>query len=155
MLVRDPRGGCPHRVIASWRWSTARIIVALLVASLPSLGCRHRGQAQSHLTFAWTLTPSAPAVGPVSLVITLRDAAGAPVKDATVRLEGHMSHAGMTPVFAHATERAPGVYDLLFAFTMQGDWALLVTAALPDGTRLERRIDVANVRADDATQGRR
>ncbi len=57
-----------------------------------------------------------------------------------------MSHAGMAPVLANATESAPGVYDLRFAFTMQGDWVLLVAAVLPDGTRIERRVDVGNVR---------
>jgi hypothetical protein len=80
------------------------------------------------------------------LTVTLRDRSGAPVTAATVRLEGYMSHAGMAPVLADGTERAPGVYEIPFAFTMQGDWALLVSAALPDGTRMERRIDVANVR---------
>lgn len=151
MLVRAAHGGRPHRVIARWRWSTAHLIVALLVISLPSVGCRNRGQANSNLNLAWTLSPSAPAVGPASLAITLRDPSGTPVRSATVRLEGHMSHPGMAPVFANATERAPGVYDLPFAFTMAGDWALLVTVTLPDGTRTERRIDVAKVRgADDA-----
>jgi hypothetical protein len=57
-----------------------------------------------------------------------------------------MTHAGMAPVFASATERTAGVYDLSFAFTMPGDWALLLSVTLPDGTRIERRIDVANVR---------
>ena len=57
-----------------------------------------------------------------------------------------MSHAGMAPVLASATERAPGVYAMPFAFTMRGDWALLVSVILTDGSRLERRIDVANVR---------
>jgi hypothetical protein len=57
-----------------------------------------------------------------------------------------MTHAGMAPVQADASERAPGVYDLTFAFTMQGDWVLLVSAVLKDGTRVEQRIDVAGVR---------
>ena len=63
-----------------------------------------------------------------------------------MRIEGHMTHAGMAPLMAEAVERAPGVYDAAFAFTMQGDWVLLVSVNLPDGTRVERRIDVANVR---------
>jgi hypothetical protein len=57
-----------------------------------------------------------------------------------------MTHAGMAPVLANASERAPGVYDLPFAFTMQGDWVLLVSAVLKDGARVEQRIDVAGVR---------
>ena len=94
---------------------------------------------------SWTLSPSAAVVGPALLTITLRRPSGDAVKGATVRLEGQMSHAGMTPVLAGATERAPGVYDVSFAFTMRGDWVLLVSVALPDGGRVERRIDVANV----------
>ena len=78
--------------------------------------------------------------------MTLRDPHGVPLHGARVRLEGHMSHAGMAPVFADGVERAPGVYDLSFALTMRGDWALLVSATLADGARVERRIDVAKVR---------
>jgi hypothetical protein len=57
-----------------------------------------------------------------------------------------MSHVGMAPVLADASEREQGVYRVPFAFTMRGDWALLVTIVLPDGVRVERRIDVANVK---------
>jgi hypothetical protein len=57
-----------------------------------------------------------------------------------------MSHPGMAPVLADAAERAPGIYKVPFEFTMQGDWVLLVSAVLHDATRVERRIDVANVR---------
>jgi hypothetical protein len=52
----------------------------------------------------------------------------------------------MTPVFANAVERAPGVYEAAFTFTMPGDWVLLVAVATADGGRVERRINVANVR---------
>ena len=65
---------------------------------------------------------------------------------ADVRLEADMSHAGMAPVFADAAARGDGVYEIPFSFTMRGDWVLLISVALPDGARLERRIDVANVR---------
>lgn len=57
-----------------------------------------------------------------------------------------MSHPGMAPVLASATEHELGVYDVPFAFTMPGDWILLVNASLPGGTRIERRVEVANVR---------
>ena len=63
-----------------------------------------------------------------------------------MRLEAHMSHPGMAPIVADGREQNPGVYDLPFTFTMQGDWALLVSVQLPGGERLARRIDVANVR---------
>jgi hypothetical protein len=98
------------------------------------------------VTVTWSLTPATGGVGPATLTVTLRDPSGSPVKGARVHLEGQMSHAGMAPVLADASEREPGVYEIPFAFTMQGDWALLVSIVLPDGARLERRIDVANVR---------
>jgi hypothetical protein len=80
------------------------------------------------------------------LTVTVRDRAGEPVSNATLHLEGHMSHAGMAPVLADGAQRTPGVYEVPFSFTMQGDWVLLISATLPDGRRTERRIDVANVR---------
>jgi len=95
---------------------------------------------------AWTLSPSVPSVGPATLTITLRGPGDSAVTGAAVRLESHMSHAGMAPIVADARERTPGVYDLPFAFTMPGDWVLLVSATLPGGARVERRIDVANVK---------
>jgi hypothetical protein len=44
------------------------------------------------------------------LTITLRvaDASGAPAPGLHLKLEGNMSHAGMTPVFADAKEIEPG-----------------------------------------------
>ena len=118
----------------------------LLAASLSIGACHRSSQGDSRLDVVWTLRPQAPVVGPATLTVTLRHPSGNPVRGATVRLEGHMSHAGMAPVLADASESAPGVYDLRFAFTMQGDWVLLVSAVLPDGARVERRIDVARVR---------
>ena len=105
-----------------------------------------RDRAGPPLDVAWTLRPPSPVVGPATLTVTLRDQTGAPVKGAKVSLEGHMSHPGMAPVLADAVERTAGVYDVSFAFPMQGDWVLLVSATLRGRRTVERRIDVANVR---------
>jgi len=118
--------------------------VALLAAGVSS-GCTKPPVAAPRVNVEWTLSPSAPVAGPARLTVTLRDAQGDAIKGATVRLEGHMSHPGMAPVVADARERTPGVYDLPFAFTMQGDWVLLVSVALPGGDRVERRIEVPRV----------
>jgi hypothetical protein len=109
-------------------------------------GCGRRHPAGPSLDVSWSLSPQSPIVGPATLTVTIRHPTGALVKGARVRLEGHMSHPGMAPVVADGVERTPGVYDVSFAFPMQGDWVLLVSAALADGGRIERRIDVANVR---------
>ena len=84
-----------------------------------------------------------------TLALTVNDTSGKPVTGARVCLEGHMSHAGMSPVFADAVEMqgTPGAYTMAFTFTMEGDWILLVSVVLPDGRRTERRIDVRGVRA--------
>ncbi len=115
-----------------------------LGAGLAIVSCS--GRATTVNTLSWTLAPTSPAVGPATLTVTLRDPAGTAVTGARVRLEGHMSHPGMTPVITDATERTSGVYIALFTFTMPGDWVLLVSAVLPNGGRVEQRIDVPNVR---------
>ena len=118
-------------------------VFALLAAGLAIVSCVERATSATNLS--WTLTPTSPTVGPATLTVTLRDPAGSAVTGARVRLEGHMSHPGMTPAIADAPERTPGVYVAPFNFSMAGDWVLLVSAALPNGERVEERIDVANV----------
>ena len=118
----------------------------MLAASLPPAGCGRTPKPVSSVDVAWTLRPAPAAVGPATLTLTLRDRSGVPVQGAIVRLEGHMSHAGMAPVQETATERGPGVYEVSFAFTMPGDWVLLLSATLTDGARVERRVDVPHVR---------
>ena len=118
-------------------------VLAALTAGLAIACCGSRPTAAN---LSWNLVPTPPAVGPATLTVTLHNPAGQPMTGAAVRVEGHMSHPGMTPVGAAAAERAPGVYAASFAFTMRGDWVLLVSVAMPDGGRIEQRIDVGNVR---------
>ena len=120
--------------------------IAIAAMVLGASSCGRGTNSASQLEVGWTLRPQAPAVGPATLTITLRDRSGDPVTGAKVRLEAHMSHAGMAPVRAEATESSPGTYEISFAFTMQGDWVLLASALARDGTRGEQRIDVRNVR---------
>jgi hypothetical protein len=121
-------------------------LAALVAIGLGGAGCGRRGSPEPRLAVSSALSPQPPVVGPATLTLTVRDPSGSPLRDARVRLEAHMSHPGMAPVQADAVERAPGVYETSFAFTMQGDWTLLVSITLRGGARTERRIDVANVR---------
>ena len=57
-----------------------------------------------------------------------------------------MTHAGMQPVLADATEEAPGSYRADFAWTMSGDWIVTVTATLPDGAVAEQQFDLSVTR---------
>jgi YtkA-like len=96
------------------------------------------------------VSPSPPGVGrPATVSLKVIDfLASKPVSGARVTLEGNMTHAGMTPVFAEAKEAEPGRYNATLEFTMAGDWVVLVHAALPDGRKIERQFDVKGVRAD-------
>jgi YtkA-like len=143
-----------RRETPALRRAASAVAIVLAVASVSKLACgrgddagRSRAAAGggSDLQFTWALEPRAASVGPAKLTVRLLDARGA-VTGATVRLEAHMAHPGMAPVIADATERGGGVYDISFHFTMPGDWVLLVSAALPGGQRVERRVDVAGVR---------
>ena len=99
------------------------------------------------ISITWTLDPSPPIVGtPTVARMTIRDREQKPVIGARLRLEGLMSHPGMAPVVADAVERGQGTYDAPLQFTMAGDWILLVTGQLADGSRLTKRIEIAGVR---------
>jgi len=56
-----------------------------------------------------------------------------------------MSHPGMAPAFAEAKEGEPGQYQGSVEFAMAGDWVVLIHVTLPDGRKLERKVNVANV----------
>ena len=57
-----------------------------------------------------------------------------------------MSHAGMAPVFAEASETEPGQYQARLEFAMAGDWVILLHVRLPGGQSLERQFNVGSVR---------
>ena len=111
-------------------------VLGLVPLAVGLAGCGRRDHAGAPLDVRWTLRPQSPVVGPATLTVLLRDQTGAPVKGAKVSLEGHMSHPGMAPVLADAVERTAGVYEVSFAFPMQGDWVLLVSAARADGANV-------------------
>jgi hypothetical protein len=83
-----------------------------------------------------------------SLAVRVVDAAGQPITDATVRLEGDMNHAGMIPVITEPVgHEADGVYRVPFEFTMLGDWILSVFITTADGQEHELRMELG-VRED-------
>jgi hypothetical protein len=115
--------------------------LALLAAGMTVVSCGRPATTAAGLS--WTLSPATPVVGPATLTVQLRDAGGTPLAGAQLRVDSFMSHPGMAPITAKASERTPGLYVVPVTFTMAGDWALLVSATLPDGGRVEQRIDVA------------
>ncbi len=88
-------------------------------------------------------------MGPTTVNLKLTDfASSKPLSGARVRLEGNMTHAGMTPVFADAKEVEPGRYRATLELTMSGDWVVLIHIVRPDGRQIERQVDVKGVRAE-------
>ncbi len=63
-------------------------------------------------------------------------------------VEADMSHPGMSPVFAQASELTPGSYRASVNFNMGGDWILLLHIKLADGRKIERQLDVRGVRSN-------
>jgi hypothetical protein len=116
------------------------LLLLLLVA-----GCGRGSSDLPDVAVALTLEPDPPRIGPALVTVVLGDADGLPITGARVELEGNMSHAGMVPVLASASEMAPGRYQANLEFTMGGDWFILVRADLPDGRSLERKVDVPGV----------
>jgi len=62
--------------------------------------------------------------------------------------EADMSHPGMSPVFAQASESNPGDYRTNLNFNMGGDWIVLLHIRLADGRKIERQVDVRGVRSN-------
>lgn len=118
-----------------------------LCAGLFLTGCQRRAEPQADISVEHEVEPRPPRVGPARVTLRVADAAGRPLGGARVRLEANMSHAGMRPVFAEAVEPEPGRYETELAFTMAGDWVVLVRLDLPDGRRIERQFDVKGVQS--------
>lgn len=144
MLVRHPRGHrsggvtSPHRPLA-------RLVVLAVAGALATAACRSTATPRAAVEITSRLEPSPARVGPFTVALSVKDARAEPVRGATLRIEGHMAHPGMTPVLATAIEHAPGVYRADATFSMPGDWTLLALVRLADGSRLEHRIEVVVV----------
>jgi hypothetical protein len=104
------------------------------------------GSVAGEVDVTWSTAPSPAVSGSATLAdFVLRDAGG-PVRGATLSIEGHMTHPGMSPVLAVAEEQPDGVYRARLEFPMAGEWVVLVRGSLPDGRRVNRRIDIGHVR---------
>lgn len=117
----------------------------LVLAVLVLVGCRQQTPTptpETTLQIEMQPDPTPPAVGAGALVITILDASGQPVNDASVSARGDMNHAGMAPILADVDGGDNGVYRVPFEWTMGGDWFVDVTVTLPDGTAITRRFDL-------------
>ena len=81
-------------------------IAMLLVVLLVAAGCRQAEPTSSEdVNIEVAVSPEDPTVGNAVLTVTLTDADGNPITDATVAVRGDMSHAGMVPVIPAEVSR--------------------------------------------------
>lgn len=99
----------------------------------------------SDLTLTHEVFPQPPRIGPLTITLKVADASGKPATGIRMKVEGNMSHAGMTPVFADAKETDPGRYSSTMELSMAGDWYFVVHMTLPDGRKLERQFEINGV----------
>lgn len=128
--------------------SSLLAVVAALFLTFVVTACNNATESSPVVTIEHEITPQPVSVGPVTLTLTLADASRQPVTGASITLEGNMSHAGMSPVFAQAKETEPGRYQAIIDLTMAGDWTILTHITLAGGQKLERQLDVKGVRGN-------
>lgn len=111
-----------------------RLLFILLMAIFSLAGCQRASQQNDTADFEMSLFSQSTQVGETVLVVTLTEADGTPITNATLIVRGDMTHAGMAPVLRDGiTENKDGVYEVPFEWTMGGDWVVTVDATLPDG----------------------
>lgn len=123
-----------------------RLALAVFGAGLVfAAGCHPPSSSLPEVSLRWTVKPEPPTTGPLTLSLELSERER-PVERAEVRLEGTMTHPGMAPVSATASETSPGRYVARMDLSMAGDWVFLVDARLRDGRTLHRQIELPGVR---------
>ncbi|HEX5107959.1 MAG TPA: FixH family protein [Vicinamibacterales bacterium] len=111
--------------------------IALLLAC-STAGCE-REPSDVTVAASWHLDPTSPeSHEQARLQLILRDAAGHAVRGARLRVEAHMSHPGMAPVLVETREQPDGVYTASLELTMAGNWTLVASGTLADGTVITR-----------------
>ena len=130
--------------------------ISLALLLLLGNGCARASQQADSADVQITMTaiPFPPHIGESRLVIQVSDEMGSPIDDAHLSVKGDMTHAGMAPVLAEVDGGGEaGVYTVPFEWTMAGDWVVTVELQLPDGTKAQKRFDMAVLFEDDELCG--
>lgn len=125
------------------KFTLALVVALLFLSSLAA--CRQSADPNAGTSgYVMTLAfePAVPVAAPSVLSVTIHDAEGKPVDDATLQIRGDMAHAGMLPLLAAATGTGNGVYRTDFDWTMSGDWIVTIIATLPDGRLVTQEFPV-------------
>ena len=125
------------------------LIIALCAGLVIVQACGQQESKSPDLTFAHEISPQPPRVGKVTITLNIKDGSGAPFAGARLNLEGNMSHAGMVPVFADASEIGPGSYRSVMDLSMAGDWNVTVHVTLSDGRKLDHEFEIRGVKSTD------
>jgi hypothetical protein len=113
---------------------------------LASAGCGPAASPVAPPDMEISVLPDPPRVGPATVTLHLSDDDGNPLSGASVDLEATMTHPGMVPVLATATETETGWYEASLEFTMAGDWIVIVTLETPDGLSAEGQFEINGVK---------
>lgn len=131
--------------------ASQRVWALLLLACAPvfvSVGCRRPANDGGGISIIESIAPQPIRAGAETISFRLTNESHQPVAGAHVQVEADMNHPGMAPVFADATETAPGDYRAKLDFSMGGDWVVLFHITLSDGRKVERQMDVKGVESN-------
>lgn len=128
------------------RWRLILVVAAVVIAIAFGIGCHRPPNTSSGVMVGFQIKPKPVRVGPVVISFTLTDAGNHPMTGVQIAVEADMSHAGMSPILAQATEVQPASYESHLSLGMVGDWVILLHGTLPNGEKLERQFDVRDVR---------
>jgi nitrogen fixation protein FixH len=112
-------------------------------------GGMDRHDADAPATIAYEPDRDPAVGGDATVTITLTDADGQPIPDATVEVIGDMDHHGMMPISGTGQHTEEGRYVVPLRWTMAGDWLVTVTATLADGRAVEQTFDQVVVMSAD------
>ena len=132
-------------LLASSRAAAGCCCLILCACFVFTQACRKQLGKTGDLTFAHEISPQPPRVGKVTITLNVTETSGVPVAGAHLALEGNMSHAGMSPVFAEAKELQPGRYQSVMELSMAGDWNITVHVSLSDGRKSDHEIEIKGV----------
>ncbi|MFN8440074.1 MAG: FixH family protein [Caldilineaceae bacterium] len=128
-----------------YKFSMFALLFTLL---LVLVGCSKQSDAQDNPLYLKIKLIAPPvATDKPYQIVQLTDSAGQPVTDATVNLEGNMTHAGMAPVIGDSVTdegdgKADGHYQAPIQLDMLGDWVVTVVVNTKDGTTINQDIPV-------------
>ena len=124
------------------------LLIIVIFSLLSACGGRNSAQSSSN-DYDISVEAGSTTVGKTDLMVTVKDQNGTAINDATVRIKGDMSHAGMQPVLGESATASNGVYTIPYEWTMAGDWFVTIDVTFADGSTATERFDFNGISGDD------